>query len=429
MPTRRKILPLYVQVLIAVGLGTGLGVAFGPESYWFGLKNEHLGQIGMLVVRLLKALAAPLILFAILDGFVRTDLSARHGVRLLKICLLNAGVAMIIGLTLMNTLQPGRALAGDLAQLAQQAGFPAEGSASVPKTPGVSLHPLANLSGYIPESLIAPFLNNNVISIVLLGIFAGCALRRIRTIQSSEGDTRGIELIETAVGTAYQILLQMLSWVVLAVPYAVFGVVAHVVGKTGPGVFSALWVFLATIGAGLALHALIYYPLAAWWFGGKRPSEYLGRGADAILTALSTNSSLGTVPVTLNCLTRKMGVSERSARLAACVGTNLNNDGITLYEAMTVLFLAQAAGYAMDLSQQAVVVFAALMAGAGIAGIPEAGLIVLPLVLSAVGLPDLLIAAAIPLIVPVDWIIARLRSAVNVMSDMLVAILLDRSER
>lgn len=420
---------MYAQVLIGVGLGTSLGILFGTEPYLLGLSNEHLGQMGMLVVRLLKALAAPLILFAILDGFIRTDLSARHGVRLLKICLINAGVAMAIGLTIMNALQPGRTWAGDLALLSRQTqATPAPGSQSAFTPPDASLNPITNLSGYIPESLAEPFLKNNVISIVLLGILGGCALRHVRSTQSAGGDTRGIELIEKLVGTLYQTVVQMLSWIVLAVPYAVFGVVAQVVGRTGPGIFSALWVFSVTIIAGLAIHSLIYYPVVAWWVGGKRPAEYLGLGADAIVTGLSTNSSLGTVPVTLDCLTRKMGVSARSARLAACVGTNLNNDGITLYEAMTVLFLAQASGYMLNLPQQAVVVFAALMAGAGIAGIPEAGLIMLPLVLSAVGLPDQLIATAIPLIVPVDWIIARCRSAVNVMSDMLVAILLDRSE-
>jgi Na+/H+-dicarboxylate symporter len=154
--------------------------------------------------------------------------------------------------------------------------------------------------------------------------------------------------------------------------------------------------------------------------------QYLGHGADAILTGLSTNSSLATVPVTLRVLTGKLGVSEQSARLAACVGTNLNNDGITLYEAMAALFLAQACGFEMSLGQQMGVVLASLMAGIGVAGVPEAGLVVLPLVLGAAGLPEAVIAAAIPLILPVDWIIARCRSGVNVMSDMLVAILLDR---
>jgi len=120
-----------------------------------------------------------------------------------------------------------------------------------------------------------------------------------------------------------------------------------------------------------------------------------------------------------------MKVSPESARLAACVGTNLNNDGITLYEAMAALFLAQALGYDLSMGHQLLIVIASIMAGVGVAGIPEAGLVVLPLVLSAAGLPNNIIAAAIPLIMTVDWILARVRSGVNVMSDMLVAILLD----
>ena len=142
------------------------------------------------------------------------------------------------------------------------------------------------------------------------------------------------------------------------------------------------------------------------------------------MTAVSCNSSLATVPVTLRCLER-MHVSPQSSRLAACVGTNLNNDGITLYEAMAALFLAQALGFNLPIGNQLLIVVASIIAGAGVAGIPEAGLIVLPLVLSAAGLPDHIIVAAIPLIMTVDWIIARARSGVNVMSDMLVAILLD----
>jgi Na+/H+-dicarboxylate symporter len=121
-----------------------------------------------------------------------------------------------------------------------------------------------------------------------------------------------------------------------------------------------------------------------------------------------------------------MGISPASSRLAACVGTNLNNDGITLYEAMAALFLAQAIGMELGIDRQIIVVLASIMAGAGVAGIPEAGLIVLPLVLGAAGLPEAVVVTALPLLLPVDWIIARVRSGVNVMSDMLVAILLDR---
>ena len=142
----------------------------------------------------------------------------------------------------------------------------------------------------------------------------------------------------------------------------------------------------------------------------------------------STNSSLASIPVTLQCLTENMGVSEHSARLSALIGTNLNNDGIILYEAMTAIFLAQSIGFNLRLPQQLLIVAALVMVGLGVSGIPEAGLIALPLVLNAIGLSEQLIVMIIPSIATVDWIIARCRSIVNVMSDMLVAILLDRFE-
>ena len=299
-------------------------------------------------------------------------------------------------------------------------------SAARPEAPKATLDPLKNIAGYVPESLVDPFTKNNVITVVLLGLLGGRRAAPRETQRSRRTAATSFQVVERFVEGVYHTLIQMLHWVVQAVPFAVFGVVAQVVGRSGITVFHALGGFLGDHLLGLAIHSLIYYPLVAWLIGRKSPRVYIGRGADAILTGLSCNSSLATVPVTLRCLTEKMGVSDESARLAACVGTNLNNDGITLYEAMAALFLAQAYGFDLSLGQQAVVVLASLMAGIGVAGIPEAGLIVLPLVLAAAGLPEALIVVAIPLILPVDWIIARARSGVNVMSDMLVAILLDR---
>lgn len=424
----RAVLPLYAQVLIAVTLGATLGVVFGSNPYVGGLKNEHLGQLGMLVIKLLKTLAIPLIFFAIIDAFARTSFTLRQGGKLLLICFGNVSVAMLIGLVIMNTWRPGLSWRGHVDDLLNVVSASKQSASELLATSHKgTLSPLENLASYVPRSILDPFAENNVISIVLLALFAGAALRRVRTSASAEAGVEGREAVaalERAVDAIYRILVQMLEWVVRAVPFAVFGVVAQVVGKAGIGVFSALWVFLAAILVGLAIHSLVYYPLIAWIVGKKPPRVYLGYGADAILTALSCNSSLATVPITLRCLAR-MKVSPESSRLAACIGTNLNNDGITLYEAMAALFLAQALGFDMPLSKQLLIVVASIMAGAGVAGIPEAGLVVLPLVLSAAGLPEQVIAAAIPLIMTVDWIIARCRSGVNVMSDMLVAILLD----
>lgn len=418
--------PLSLRVLIGVASGALLGVIGGDEAYLWGLRNEHLGQIGMLAIRLLKALAVPLILFAILDAFVRTPISARSGGRLVTICLINVSMACAIGLLLMNTIEPGLAWRDRLEQLTARVSENPT-SASPRSAPAASLNPLQNLGAYIPQSLIEPLASNNVISVVLLALLFGGALRWFKDRQG-EDDVADIRPLEGFVSSAYQVLAKALTWVVETVPFAVFGLVAQVVGKTGLGIFADLGGFLGVIALGLSLHGLVYYPLAAWLGGGKSPRVYLKQGADAIITGLSANSSLAAMPVTLRCL-RNIGVSDSSARIAVCAGTNLNNDGITLYEAMAALFLAQALGYELGAGQQAIIVLSALMAGIGVAGIPEAGLIILPLVLSASGLPEVVVAAAIPLIAPVDWILARLRSGVNVLADMLVAILLDAWER
>ena len=415
-------LPLYIQVLIAVACGALLGTIFGQESYLIGLRNEYLGKGGLFVVTLLKTLAIPLIFFAILDALIRTSLPLRQGGKLLLICLINVSVAMTIGLVIMNTWQPGRAWYGHIDELLQVV----PGTAPPAIKPTSPLHgaqnPIEDLLLYIPRTIMAPFSSNNVIGVVLLALGIGATLRFVRGKTGESVKT--VTLLVDAIERIYAWLVQILEWIIQLVPLAVFGVVAYVVGKAGIGVFSVLWIFLAAMLLGLTFHAFVYYPLVAWLVGKKSPKVYVGQGADAILTAVSCNSSLATVPITLQCLGR-MRVSIQSSRLAACVGTNLNNDGITLYEAMAALFLAQALGFDLPLSNQVLIVLASIIAGAGVAGIPEAGLIVLPLVLSAAGLPDNVIVAAIPLIMTVDWIIARARSGVNVMSDMLVAILLD----
>lgn len=417
--------PLSLQVVIGVCLGTLLGVLFGTEAYlWGALKNETLGQLGMLVIRLLKTLATPLIFVAILDAFIHSEINFRHGGRLLTICGVNLLVAMLIGLTIMNVFESGKSWQNHIQELsANLSGSSVVVVKAVPE--GVSLNPLKNVMGYIPENIFEPFLKNNVIAIILLALLVGSALRHVKH-HAYVGDNTGIHLLEKLITACYHILLQMLSWVILTIPFAITGVVAQVVGKSGLDVFVLLSIFLTTLMAGLLIHSLIYYPLMASVVGNVSIQRYFTQGFDAILMAFSTNSSLATVPVTLRCLTEKMQISMRSSRLSVLIGTNLNNDGIILYEAMTALFIAQALDFNLEISQQLLIVAASVMVGVGVSGIPEAGLVALPLVLSTIGLSEQLIVALIPLIATIDWIIARYRSVVNVMSDMLVAILLDR---
>jgi DAACS family dicarboxylate/amino acid:cation (Na+ or H+) symporter len=153
-------------------------------------------------------------------------------------------------------------------------------------------------------------------------------------------------------------------------------------------------------------------PLRRFWAHAREP----------LVVGVGTNSSLATLPVTLRALDR-LGVSRSASTLGACVGTNLNNDGIVLYEGMAVLFVAQAMGIDLTLGQQLLAAVTCIVAAMGVAGVPEAGFISLALVLGTLGLP----IEILPLLLSVDWVVARARSIINVCSDMLLSILVDRS--
>lgn len=419
---KRRVIPLYIQILIGVMLGTAVGMVLHERA-------APLGEIGMLAIRLLKALATPLILFAVLDAFMRTQIPAKKGAKLLSLSLLNATVAVGIGLCVAHFLHAGDTWRGRMAEISPK---PAITRASLPtrKTEAESaptLDPLRNLSSLVPESLVEPFGKNNVIAVVLIAVLVGAALRKLKDRGTPEV-LDGIQTIEEGVQAIFRVFSVILGWIILLLPFAVFGIVANVVGKTGPGVFAILGVFLGTMALGLFLHAVLYYSLLLWTVGRVSPLFFYGGALDAIITALSCSSSLATLPVTLRCLNDRLRVSPASARLAACVGTNLNHDGIILYEASAAIFMMQAFGYPLTISHQITIALASVMAGVGIAGVPEAGLITLPLVLGAAGLPASATAIIIPIILPVDWILGRCRAATNVISDMTVALLLDRLE-
>ena len=293
----------------------------------------------------------------------------------------------------MNVWQPGLRWQGELEVLSKAV----QSGKQNGQQPGGSLSPLEMLGSYTPRNVVQPFLDNNVLSVVLLAVLAGVAFRQVRRWQQAEGETSYLA-VEGLIVTGYQMTLRMLGWLVEIVPLAVFGAVALVVGESGFAVFRLLWVFVAAMLLGLAIHSLRLLSAHRLAGGTQVAPRCIWRGADAVLTGLSTNSSLASVPITLQCLTERMGVSQASARLSACVGTNFNNDGITLYEAMSVLFVSQAAGYDLSLAQQIGVLLTALFACVGIAGIPGSGMIILPLVLQASGLPMDVIGVAYPLL-------------------------------
>lgn len=415
---RKSRFPMVARIIAGIVVGIIVGEMFGRKA-------APLQQIGSVILDMIKGLAGPLLLFAVLDAFLKTRVQARSAGWMVSISLVNATIAIVVGLTLSNTLHPGRYF--QLADLPPTSVAREEfGKMTRSVAPGRSIDFVKDLVGFLPTSLLRPIVDNTIISIVILAVLGGLALRKVKNEQIQRGET-GYQAIEDGVSTVYRAIEVILGWAVGLIPLAVFGVVASTVGRYGFRSFQGLLVYVGVGVLGLAFQVLVVYqtwlvvvarmPLRRFWNGAK----------EAIATAIGTASSLASLPVTLRSLDR-MGVSPQSARMAACVGTNLNNDGILLYEAMAVLFVAQAIGVDLSFGQQLLVAASCVIAGVGISGVPDAGLISLLIVLKTVNLPEDKVNLVVPFLLSVDWVLGRCRSTTNVISDMLVAVLLDKLE-
>lgn len=390
-------LGLTAQILVALVLGVAAGLALGPAA-------KPLAEFGKLVIQAIKLAAAPLLMLTILNAVLTTEIGAKAGGRMAFFATVNATIALGFGLLVSNLLQPGRHLTAIAA--------PAGGAGA----PAGKLELGRFLTNFVPPSLAQPFIDNAVLPMVVLSVLLGLALRRLK---DAGEPVAGLETAFAALQKAVELII---AWIIKLTPFAVFAVVAKAVGEYGLSPLKGLAWYVGAGLLGMTLHCLLTYqlwlklyarmPLRRFWAEAEEPAVY----------SIGANSSLATLPMTLRALSN-LGVSKASSTLGACVGTNLNNDGIILYEAMAVLLVAQAHGLQLDLAQQVAASLACLVAAMGIAGVPEAGFISLSLVLATVGLPMELL----PLLLTVDWILARARSVVNVLADMTVSILLDRA--
>ncbi|HEU5073655.1 MAG TPA: dicarboxylate/amino acid:cation symporter [Polyangiaceae bacterium] len=393
--------PLYVQIIIAMAVGLVLGPLLGSSA-------APLGELGRLVVQLIKGVATPLLFFAIVSAILHAEIQAKGALRMLGAASFNAVCALTIGLAISNWLKPGRHLEDLASAPRDKLGTFADKKVDLVET----------VAGYVPSNVVTPFSENLILSVILLAILLGFGLRKVKKEQLALGKT-GHQGIESAVDVILRAFEVVLGYIVKLIPLAVFGVVCKATGAHGYAPFYGLGVYVAVGVGGLLLHVIVVYhtwllvlgqSLVTFWRAAREPVFY----------AMGANSSLATLPITLKALDR-LGVSRGASALGACVGTNLNNDGIILYEGMALLFVAQASGIELTLTQQLVAAAVCLVASMGVAGVPEAGFISLAVVLNTVGLP----LEVLPLLLTVDWVIARARSVTNVLSDMLLSVIVD----
>lgn len=357
------------------------------------------------ILQLIKAAATPLVFFAVMEAILRYKVAGKDFSRLLVITLINSTIAIGIGLLIANVFQPGQYLhflTNDVSGAAQKIDF------------------MELIAKQLPVSIVQPWADNSIMPLVLMALAFGFAWRQVRSKQKN--DTQALmEQGEVWISLLREVCETLLIWIVKLVPFAVFAASAKVTAEHGFDPFKGLGQYLALCLLGMLVHVVFTY--SAWLVFFVRISlrQFWRVASEPVLYSFGVNSSLVALPLTLRALDQ-LGVSRRASTLAACVGTNLNNDGIILYEGFTVLALAQAGGIDMSLSTQIFAAFYCIFAAMGVAGVPEAGVVALTLVLGGLGLPT----EALALLLSVDWIIARARSFLNTNSDMVGSLILNR---
>jgi Na+/H+-dicarboxylate symporter len=386
--------PCSTRVLGALVLGTALGALLGPRAM-------PLRQPGDLILRLVHGASPILVLVVLLHALSRTEVRTALWLRTAGHLTVNTLAAALIGLGVGNLVRPGR-----------WAPLLSDGERPTAQAWPAFFHAL-------PTNVSGPLAHHDVLATLVIAIAIGLALRKVRRERGSEEQTRALDgLLDTATKTVGVLL----EWILDLIPVALLCSVATAVGEHGLAVFRILAAFSATVLLGLLL-LTGYYAIRLRLGSRVHFRPLLQGGRTAFLAAFSTASSTVALPMAYRCLKEEIGVREEAASLGALVGANLSKDGTVLYLAVAALFTAQMGGGSAGLVTQVqiLMVLASFLVRTVTPGVQGGGIATMTMVFGAVGLP----LGVVPLLLSVDWLLERCRTAVNVLGDMTVACLLD----
>jgi len=407
-----------------MGLGAGLGLGLNWAGSQGMVDADIVGnvaivgkEIGDLFLRLLQMLVVPLIISSLITGITGMgDLRTLGSIggRAVAFYLTTSFLAILTGIAVVNLIRPGEG--AELALLE-------EGAATKPlltETPssiGVVLW--EQLESLIPKNPLAAATEGDMLPVIffalLIGVFIGIAEHR--------EDSKDASIVRRFFSGLFDVMMQMTLFVVKFAPIGVFGFTLYAAAGKGPAAFRVLGWYVLTVFIALLIHATLTLPSILRLLTGRSPIDYARKLTTALVTAFSTASSNGTLPLTMENV-EQAGVRPQVTSFVLPLGATINMDGTALYEAVAVLFIAQVYGIDLTIAQQALIALTALLASIGAAGIPHAGMVMMVVVLNAVGLPT----SAVALILAVDRILDMLRTTVNVWSDSVAAAVVDARE-
>ncbi len=394
-------LKLHGQIFLGLALGIFFGVFF-KEYLVF------LTPVAEVFIRALRMIVMPLIFASLVMGVVNLG-NIQHlgkiGMRTFLYYLTTTVMAVLIGLFVVNLIQPGVGAALDF------------NVTVIPRD--IQEHSHFGLSSIlvdiVPDNIFKAIADGKMMPLIFFSILVGCALNLIG--KKGDGFTKFVDGLN-------EVMLKITHWIMKTAPIGVFALMATLVGTTGFSAFKPLALFVLVVILGLALHTALTLCSALVFFARLSPVKFARQMFPALATAFTTDSSLATLPVTIECLEKRVGISNKVTSFVVPLGATVNMDGTALYEAVAAVFIAQVYGFDLSMMDQVVIFVSATLASIGAAGIPSAGLVTLLIVLRAVDLPT----EGIGLVFAIDRVVDMFRTTVNVFGDAVGAAVIARTE-
>ena len=396
-----KKLALYWQILIAFALSVLYGLFFSD--------HVHLvAWMGDVFIKALKMIIIPLIFTSIVSGIANVgsgDNLGRLGIKTIGYYLSTSTVALCIGLVVVNIFKPG--VGADLGFANQVEGL------------GVAKESFGStLMNIVPDNLFVAMVENQMLSIIFFAILMGFFITKIKD--------KSQKILLGFFDSLFELIMKITLFIIKFTPYGIFGIVAKQIAENNDlgELFSRLGLFMLVVILALFIHAFVVLPIVLRTIGRVNPVKHFNAMRNPLITAFSTSSSNATLPLTMNAVKKNSGVSTKISSFTLPLGATVNMDGTALYELVAAMFIAQAYGIELTITEQIIGVLTGLLASIGAAGIPMAGLVMISVVLSAMGLP----LEGVGLILAVDRILDMFRTTVNVWSDSCGAVIIAKSE-
>lgn len=418
--SKKRSIPLYLKIILGLVLGVLWGI-FVPKLGLDPIFTKHyISPFGDIFIRLLKMIAVPLILASLIIGITNLkDMSkfSRIGGKTIGAYIFSTLIAIMIGLTMVNIINPGKSISAETRNMLQET-YALETSNTIAEGDTLSqLGPLAPVVNMVPKNINKAFSDNSLmLQTVFFAIFFAIALLFIEPHKA-----KPVTDFFSGVNDA---ILKMIDFIMEFAPIGVFALIASQIAQiNSPDLLYALISYSVTVVVSLAF-MLIIYTLVITFFSGISPIKFLSGIFPAQLLAFSSSSSSATLPLTMKQCEEKIGVDNEVASFVLPLGSTINMDGTSLYQAIAAVFIAQVYGMDLSLGAQMGIVLTALLSSIGAAGVPGAGMILLGVILSQQGIP----LEGIALIMAPDRILDMCRTVINVTGDATVATLVAQSE-